>query len=113
MTKEIYCLMNHNPEDPEWLNIPHVSTVFFYILNSANTDTSQPHGIRVKRGQLACSYGSIARGCGLSIPEVRKALKHLESKGEIMVSPFKRFKIITVRRFDEFAVKEEGRDGEK
>lgn len=107
MTKEIYFLMNHNPGDPEWLNIPHVSTVFSYILNNANTHTTWRHGIRVKRGGLACSYGSIARGCGLSIPEVRKALKHLESKGEITVRIFNRFKIITVRRFDEFAVKED------
>jgi len=69
--------------DWEWFSCPKTCQLFIYcMLRSNHTDTKW-RGIPIKRGQFLTSYEKLSAGTGLSIRNVRTALKNLESTGEV------------------------------
>jgi hypothetical protein len=86
----------------EWYSDIIVKTVFLHCLLKANYKDKRWKGHLVKRGQFITSYPNMAKECGISIHQARRAISALCSTGELTRSPQARFSIITVVGYDSY-----------
>lgn len=85
-----------------WFKKTNTFHLFIYLLLTANFADGYFEGRLVKRGQLATSLPSISTGTGLSIQQIRTALNHLISTGEVTDESCHQYRIITVVKYDEY-----------
>lgn len=83
----------------EWYQDSPTFKVFFHLLVMANHKTKRYRGTTVKRGQLVTSYKKMALECGLSVQQVRTAIKNLVSTHEITYEGSQKGSVITVNNY--------------
>ena len=88
--------------DWEWYTDINTKVLFLHILLKANWKPSRFQGTEVPRGSLVTSQQNMATETGLTIKNVRTALKHLENTGEVAVSRHPKFSIITVKNYNQY-----------
>ena len=66
----------------------------------ANWKNGEFEGRNVKRGSFISSIGNIAKELGMTSDEVRTAVKHLESTGELTKQSASKFTVFTVKNYD-------------
>ena len=76
--------------------------VFIHCLLRANWKDKKWFGIEVKRGSFVTSRHHLAQALRLSEQQIKTALNHLESTGEITRSIYPKFSVITVVRYDDY-----------
>lgn len=86
----------------EWYTDSNTKALFLHCLLKANWKDGSWQGHKYKRGQFITSLSSLSKETGLSIQEVRTALEHLESTGELTSKTGSKFRIITVNSYDRF-----------
>lgn len=86
----------------EWYTDVKTKTLFLHCLLKANWKDGTWHGYEYKRGQFITSLPSLAAETGLTVQEVRTALNHLKSTGELTDWHDNKIRIITVVSFDKF-----------
>lgn len=87
-----------------WRWYKHANTLqlFLHLIISANVSDHDFEDITIRRGQLATSYPSLSNSLGMTIQQVRTALGHLKSTGEVTVTKYPKFSVITVVSYDEY-----------
>lgn len=88
--------------DWEWYTDVNTTKLFLHCLLKANWKDGSWHGYKYKRGEFITSLPTLAKETGLSIGEIRTALMHLKSTGELADKKFPKFRIITVLSYDSF-----------
>lgn len=86
----------------EWYSDVVVKSVFLHCLLKANYKDKRWKGHLIKRGQFITSYPNMAKECGITVMQARRAISTLCSTGEITHSPQARFSVITVVGYDEY-----------
>lgn len=86
----------------EWYTDVNTKVLFLHCLLKANWKDGSWRGYKYKRGQFITSLPSLARETGLSIKQVRTALKHLKQTGEVADWHDSRIRIITVLSYDDY-----------
>lgn len=86
----------------EWYKNSKTKNLFIHLILTVNYEDKQWRGVTIKRGQLACSYSNLSLETGLSVKEVRTALDHLISTGEVAYKGQSKYGIITLKNFDKF-----------
>lgn len=86
----------------EWYDCPATKDVFLHLLLTAQTETSNWHGITIERGQVITSISSIASKTGLSEKQVRTAISHLEKTNSITKKGQTKYTIFSIVGFDEY-----------
>ena len=81
----------------EWYKDVNTKVVFFHILLKANWKNGRFQGMEIPRGSFVTSYQSLAEETGLTVMNVRTAIKHLKLTQEITVSQHSKFSVITVK----------------
>lgn len=84
----------------EWYRDPNTCRLFFHLLLRANWKDGRFQGTEVPRGSLVTSYSSLAEETGLSVKNVRTAIKHLEATGEVAVKRQSKFSVVTVKNYN-------------
>lgn len=88
--------------DWEWYTDINTKVLFLHILLKANWKPGRFQGTEVPRGSLATSQQNMAAETGLTVKNVRTALKHLENTGEVAVSRHPKFSVITVKNYNQY-----------
>nr|WP_299317606.1 hypothetical protein [uncultured Blautia sp.] len=88
--------------DWEWYADINTKVLFLHILLKANWKPGRFQGTEVPRGSLVTSQQNMAAETGLTIKNVRTALKHLENTGEVAVSRHPKFSVITVKNYNQY-----------
>ena len=88
----------------EWYQNPNTFRVFLHILLMANYTEGRFEGQTIKRGQLVTSLPKLSQQTKLSIQNVRTAISHLISTGEITVRTTSKYRVITIVKYDEYQV---------
>lgn len=88
--------------DWEWFKNVNTFVLFLYLLLTANYEDGRFEGKTIKRGQLVTSLQSLSIGTGLTIQQVRTALSHLISTGEITDEPTNKYRVITVIKYSDY-----------
>lgn len=98
--KTTWIKLDRNIMDWRWYKDHNTKEVFIHLLLKANI---KPHGFRnvtIGRGELATSYGSLAAETGLTTRQIRTALDHLQTTGEIVLKRHNRFTVISISNYD-------------
>ena len=86
----------------EWYKDVNTKVVFFHIHIKANRKNGRFQGMEIPRGSFVTSYQSLAEETGLTVMNVRTAIKHLKLTQEITVSQHSKFSVITVKNYDAY-----------
>ena len=86
----------------EWYKDINTKVLFLHILLKANWKPGRFQGTEVPRGSFVTSQQNLALETGLTLKNVRTALKHLENTGEVAVNRHPKFSIITIKNYDKY-----------
>lgn len=83
----------------EWYSDINTKVLFLHMLLKANWKDGRFLGVEIPRGSFASSYQGLSQETGLSIKNVRTALEHLKSTGEVAVNRHPKFTVFTIKNY--------------
>ena len=84
----------------EWWSDINTFRLFMYMLLSAWWKNGSYKGVEIPRGSFPSSNSELSKETGLTDNEIRTALKHLKSTGEITSKSNNKFTVFTVKNYD-------------
>lgn len=94
--------LDRNIQDWRWYKNANTFRVFVHFLLNANIEQRDFEDAVIKRGELATSYGNIAKTLNLTVQQVRTAVNHLKSTGEITITRYSKFIVISVLNYSAY-----------
>lgn len=88
--------------DWRWYGDQNTRIVFIHLLLTANHKDKAWRGITIRQGQRAVSYEGLAEELQLSVQNVRTAIKHLKSTGELTSHLTGSCPIITIQNYGKY-----------
>lgn len=85
-----------------WYQDANTMRVFIHLLLKSNYKDNDFEKTSVKRGQLITSQSHLAEDLKISVKNVRTALEHLKSTGEVAVQTTAKYSIITINNYNEY-----------
>lgn len=85
-----------------WYQDANTMRVFIHLLLKANYKDNDFEKTSVKRGQLITSQSHLAEDLKISVKNVRTALEHLKSTGEVAIQTTAKYSIITINNYNEY-----------
>ena len=79
-----------------WYDDPITKVVFLHLLLTANWKEGEYHGYPIKAGDAVFGMFALANHLGLTVQQVRTALKHLQKTGEISIKSTNKFSVATL-----------------
>lgn len=95
-----YVMLHRKILDWEWYTDVNTKTLFIHLLLIANHRTHKWRGNEIKRGECVTSIGNLSMQTGLSVQNVRTALKNLEKTGDITIKSTNKNTLIMVVKYD-------------
>ncbi len=89
-------------EDWEWYKSPNTRHLFEHLIGRANVEPKRFKGTLIHRGELITSVEHLSDQTGLSMNQVRLALRNLESTGEIICQRTNRWTKVKVTNFNKY-----------
>ena len=83
-----------------WYGDANTRSVFFHLLLTANYEEREYLGHKIKRGEAVIGLNVLAETLGISVRNVRTALKHLKSTNEVTIKTTNKFSIVTICDFE-------------
>lgn len=83
----------------EWYENINTCRLFLHLLIKANWKDGRFQGTDIPRGSLVSSIARLSEETGLTSDEVRTALKHLKSTGEITSTSHSKYTVFTVKNY--------------
>lgn len=93
--------------DWEWYEDKNVSRLFIHLLLTANFEDKNWRGVVIKRGQIVTSNENLSKSTGLTIQQIRTAIKKLKSTGELTSKSTNAFTLLTIENYSIFQEKED------
>lgn len=93
-----------------WWDDANTTRLWLYILLTANHKQKEWHGVTIKAGQLLTGRKALSEATGLSERNIRTSLSKLESTGEITLKTTNKFTVITVIKWAQFQLSNNGSD---
>lgn len=87
----------------EWYHDQNTKAVFIHLLLNANIKPSRYQGHQLQAGELVTGLYRLAEALGLSVRNVRTALKHLQDTGEISIKATNKFSIVTIEKWADYS----------
>ena len=84
----------------EWYSDVNTSRLFIHCLLKANWKPAKWKGQTIEAGQFVTSLANLADETGLTVQQVRTALEHLISTGEVTNKSQSKYRIITVNNWN-------------
>ena len=84
----------------EWYKVQNTKDVFIHCLLKANWKEGKFQGKDIPRGSFVTSLETLSEELGLTIQQIRTALKHLISTNEITNKSFSKYRIITIVNYE-------------
>lgn len=86
----------------EWYDDINTKTVFLHLLLTVNIAKRQWHGITVPCGSRVSSYAVLAKETRLTERQVRTAISHLETTGELTRHKYPNFTVFAINNYDKY-----------
>lgn len=87
-------------EDWRWYKDGNTFRVFVHLLLEANYKDHDFENITVHRGEVVASYETIGLALNLSVQNVRTAISHLKSTGELTASQHPKYQVFKLLNYD-------------
>ena len=95
-----YIKLNRSILEWEWYKDKNTKNLFIHCLLRANWKEGLFKGIDIKRGQFVTSIPKLEVELELSSNQVRTAISHLKSTGEITVRSYSKFSVFTIKNYE-------------
>ena len=89
-------------ENWEWYKDVATFKLFFHLVTFSNFAQGKFEGKTIERGQYVSSYRQLSTKTGLSEKQVRTAVKHLKTTGEVAQVTYPKFSVFTVVNYDKY-----------
>lgn len=86
----------------EWYDDINTKTVFLHLLLTVSIEESKWHGITIKRGSRVSSYAVLSKETRLTERQVRTAISHLETTGELTRYKYPNFTVFAINNYDKY-----------
>ena len=100
--KSTYVKLDRNLRFWRWFKNPKTVVVWIWLIMSANIEDHDFERETIHRGEIATSRRTISAATGLTENEVRTALDHLKSTGEITSRIRPKYQVITILRYNDY-----------
>lgn len=100
--KSTFIKLDRNIQEWRWYTNANTFRVFVHLLLNANIKANDFENAKIKRGELATSYDKIANTLKLTNQQVRTAISHLKSTGEITVTRYSKFIVISIVNYAQY-----------
>ena len=107
--KSTFIKLDRNIKNWRWYQNANTFRVFVHCLLSANVSPYEFEGITIKRGEFPTSYDKIANTLNLTNQQVRTAINHLKSTGEITTKIYSKFQVISIVNYGYYQDKSTGK----
>lgn len=85
-----------------WHSDPATGWLFINLILLASHTPTEWRGIKLDRGQLITGRKSLSEQTGLSERQIRTALEHLKTTGEVTIKPTNKYSLITLVNYRKF-----------
>ena len=89
-----------------WYHDGNTFRLFLHLLLTANIKPSSIGEITIGRGEVAVSYMNVANTLKLSKQEIRTAFRHLKATGEITLTRYSKFSVVSIVNFELYQSKQ-------
>lgn len=86
----------------EWYSDINTTRLFIHMLCRANWKDGYFKGEKIERGSFVSSIGKLAQETNLTEREVRTALKHLKTTGEVTSRTTSKYSVFTVKNYNRY-----------
>lgn len=100
--KSTFIKLDRNIQEWRWYTNANTFRVFVHLLLNANIKANDFENAKIKRGELATSYDKIANTLKLTNQQVRTAISHLKSTGEITITRYSKFIVISIVNYAQY-----------
>ena len=97
-----YIKIDRNLKRWRWYKNKNTLLVFLTLLLDANIADHEFEGEIIHRGEVATSLATLVMSTSLTIREVRTAISHLKSTGEVTSRSCNRYQVITIINYDKY-----------
>ena len=95
-----YIKLSRGLLDWEWYSDINTTRAFIHMLLKANWRDGNFKGVPVPRGSFVSSIGKLASETGLTEREIRTAILHLKTTGEVTSKTTNKFTVFSVVKYD-------------
>lgn len=100
--KSTFIKLDRNIQEWRWYTNANTFRVFIHLLLNANIKPNDFENAKIKRGELATSYDKIANTLKLTNQQVRTAISHLKLTGEITITRYSKFIVISIVNYSQY-----------
>lgn len=97
-----FVMLHRSIREWEWYTDMNTKAVFIELMLTANFKAKQYRGYDIPRGAVVTSVASLANTLGLTARNIRTALGHLQTTGEVTISATPKFSIIKLNNWDKY-----------
>lgn len=97
-----YIKLNRKIMDWEWYGNINTCRLFIHMILRANWKDGRFEGKVIPRGSFVSSLPKLADETALTIREVRTAISHLKSTGEVTCKTYPKYTVFTVKNYCEY-----------
>lgn len=105
--------LDRNILDWGWYTDANTFRVFVHLLLKAQIKDEMYKGVKIKRGDVVASYGSIGKALCLTYDQSRTAIEHLKITNEITVKRHPKFLVISIVNYNRYQDKPQSRTQSK
>ena len=102
MSRKGFIKLDRKLLDWRWYHDANTMRVFIHLLLTATSLDEEFERLKIKRGQAVISYGGLAEELKLTVQNVRTAINHLKSTGEVTIKRYPKFLVITILNYDSY-----------
>lgn len=95
-----YIKLDRNILNWEWYQNANTFRVFIHLLLKAQIKDETYQGVKIKRGDVVTSYGSLAKSLMITISQARTTINHLQMTGEIAIKRHPKFLVISILKYN-------------
>lgn len=107
-----YIKINRKILEWEWYQDINTKVLFFHMLLKANWKEGKFQGTTVPRGSFISSINKLATETNLTEREIRTAISHLKSTGEVTSKATNKFTVFTIFNYDSYQTNDKQTDNQ-
>lgn len=88
----------------EWYDDHNATRLLIHLLISVNYKDKKWKGLTVKKGSMVLSWGTLAKGCGLSVRQCRTAMDKLIDSGEVTKQVTNKFQVVSLVKWEKMQI---------
>lgn len=95
-------VLSRDIKEWEWYTDNNTKSLFLHLLLSINAETIEADGIIVNPGSVLITYSTLSTETGLSIGEIRTAIRKLQRTGYILKKKEGQKIIYTIKNYEKY-----------